>query len=293
MSHYSALTVYHPRSNRLHLCQQNKASEQVMRQSIFFLLLASLLLTACNGSKNIVGIPPYQQFILGETQNTAFKVTIENKSDLELKIETRNMDNVKTSGFGMARKGTVDLTIGADEMAVIINPNGESAILDVSLFEEVQGMRYEVLEGENNIKPLLIESDKLTTLHGAWKGSLTYRDYSSSDIVTIPAELDISMIDPWNLTFHYKYPDEPHMNGTTNVVYDEEFGYFEDHKIVEVNNESDMYKIVTRYQDRENDKDANIFITYLISANKFVMRKEFQTIGSDEIRFRNEYNFFR
>lgn len=50
----------------------------------------------------------------------------------------------------------------------------------------------------------------LAAVEGVWRGTLTYRDYSSPDkMVTLPTRLAVALSAPAALTLHYVYDDGP------------------------------------------------------------------------------------
>ena len=166
-----------------------------MRHQILLpLLLVAMMATFGCASKNMVTIPPYQQFILGENEPGEFKVRLTNTTPVELTVATKNAEGTETSGFGFAEYGTVDLVIPAGEMAVLQNKTGEKAVLEVRLYESVEGMRYEGIAGMAEAAPLKLDTAKLAALNGPdWAGSLTYRNYSDNTIVTIPVKMEIKV----------------------------------------------------------------------------------------------------
>ena len=52
--------------------------------------------------------------------------------------------------------------------------------------------------------------EALSAVQGAWKGSLTYRDYGKPDrLVTLPTRLFVALSAPNELVFHYVFDDGP------------------------------------------------------------------------------------
>ena len=267
-----------------------------MKKQLFFVLLFGLILASsgCSASKNMVTIPPYQQFILGENEPGQFKVVLTNKTDTELTVETRNEAGERTSGFGFVQYGTAQLVIPAGEMAVLQNKTGQEAILEVRLFESVEGMRYVGVENMPKAMPLTLKTDKLALLNATdWAGSLTYKDYTSDELVTIPVKMEISALDESAYEIAYIYPGEPHMNNKGTMLYDRDAGTLQGQRIIDAFESGSEYHIKTTDKGTDNGIEAVMYYTYIISNNKFVMRREVQTVGSDDVFFRNEYSLYR
>ncbi|MEO1021096.1 MAG: hypothetical protein AAFW89_01015 [Bacteroidota bacterium] len=255
--------------------------------------LVFLCLVSCSKSYSNLTIPAKQQFLLGETETSSFRVKLENKSDVIVGLETRTVDGEKTSGFGLDAFGTTRLSVASDEMAVLTNPSSKSIVVRVTFLDNVQGMRYEVMENYESEAKLddLSALDELTG--DAWTGSLTYKNYSDGTMVTIPARFSVEKLDAWSYTFSYIYPDEPDHSSVEKVVYNEADQEFDGRKILSSDKTSDSHTIRTIQKGTDNGEEVNLFYTYVFTKNKVVIKKEYQALGSSEREFRNEYTFYR
>lgn len=92
-----------------------------------------------------VQIPPGEEFLLGEGTPEAFELTLSNTCYCEVPVETRNKEGEKTSGFNLAKRGEVKLTVAANEYAVLKNPYESTITVNAIMQEQVYGMRYQAL----------------------------------------------------------------------------------------------------------------------------------------------------
>jgi hypothetical protein len=140
-------------------------------------------------------------------------------------------------------------------------------------------------------------ADDLRVLTGPqWVGSLTYRDYRSDKMISIPSTLTVAETSSENLSwdFAYQYPAEPKANGTKTVVIRDEGRMLSDERVVERRQlATNLLKIVTEKKGKDNDRDALLRFTYLISKKSFSITKEVQYKGSIDFLARNQYSWNR
>lgn len=116
------------------------------RTAIAFLAL-SLALSSCANYAN-VSVPASQEFLLGENEKGSFRAKLTNNGPVEVFIKTIDTQTrEQLSGFGLPAGSTQTIYVGANETAVIVNANGEEALVKAKLYESVEGMRYQVLDG--------------------------------------------------------------------------------------------------------------------------------------------------
>jgi hypothetical protein len=140
-------------------------------------------------------------------------------------------------------------------------------------------------------------ADDLRVLTGPqWVGTLTYRDYRSDKMISIPSTLTVAETSSENLSwyFAYKYPAEPKANGTKTVAIREEGRMLSDERVVERRQlATDLLKIVTEKKGKDNDRDALLRFTYLINKRSFSITKEVRYKGSVDFLARNQYSWSR
>lgn len=145
------------------------------------------------------------------------------------------------------------------------------------------------------IAPLSAQSfnlDELSEANGLWKGTLSYRDYSSDKRVSIPTHLELHRTAK-GVELLYTYPEEPQANSREVIRLRKGNTFFGKHKIVSFDRTSEGKKLVTTSLGSDNGKKATFFHTYQWSASHLSMRKDVQYIGETEKNFRNEYEFER
>lgn len=263
-----------------------------MKNQWLFILAFALLSVGCSSFKSTVSIPPYQEFILGEDEQAGFRVELTNISKYEVKVETRNANNEKTSGFGLDAKGKTKVYVDQMEKAVLKNPNSKPIKVQAKLTRGIQGMTYQVMDLKEVQKEAGLKASDLAMLvSDDWKGTLTYLDYSSGKEVNIPCDLKVGALNNESYPFEYIYPDEPGANSKAEAMIDEQNQTFEGRKVISYEKDAAQIVIKTVKEDRDDNKAAMLFYTYTITDNTFTIKKEFQTMGSSELKFRNIYAF--
>lgn len=252
-----------------------------------------VFLTSCfNMNKAGVTIPAQQQFVLGELEKEGFAVKLENKSKLNLEVETQDENGNRTSSFGLSPKGKTKISVGDNEKAIIKNPNATEVFVQAKLSRGVQGMAYEELAIEDVSNIYQIDLKYLEPIiSDEWKGNLIYSDYSNGKEVQIPCNLKVTKKDENSLSFEYIYPGEPKANNKMKVKLKDEGRVIAGQRIISVNETGTQSIIKTIEEGKDNGEKALLHYTYTFSGSKFKMKKEYQKIGSDELVFRNEYRF--
>ncbi len=135
----------------------------------------------------------------------------------------------------------------------------------------------------------------LASSKGHWKGTLTYLDYTSAKLVTIPAEIDISFTS--NKTGYiraYSYPNEENSNSTDTTYTKQSGKYFGKGKVVRfIKFNSRDFTLITEFNDVDgNDKkQATIRNKYQLEGNSMIFRKDVKFKGTTNWINRNEYRF--
>ena len=129
---------------------------------------------------------------------------------------------------------------------------------------------------------------------GEWKGSLTYLDYSSNKKTTIPANLVVERAAEQN-TWYFKnlYPDEPKANGIDTIRLTAGGKTLDNETVVSRKDSAGIIKLITQKQ-LNDDGIIKIFrFTYIISPNKFSIKKEERKKTEATFFERNQYQFTR
>ncbi len=142
----------------------------------------------------------------------------------------------------------------------------------------------------------VITTDDLSLLTGKkWTGKLTYLDYSSKDLVSIPAEVTVlNTEDSDAFIFINEYPDEPKANNTDTVRIEENGKKFGNETVTErITETGGILKIITSEDGMDNDKPAVIRHTYIISRTGYTIIKDVRYEGESNFINRNTYLFER
>ena len=112
-------------------------------KSIMVLMMTMPIMSSC-AVKSTVSIPPQEEFVLGEYQNTRFSAIVTNLSKREVKIVIINTRSGKqTQGFGLPAKSNVQINISKEETLLFKNASKEQVKVKVRLGRDVKGMRYQ------------------------------------------------------------------------------------------------------------------------------------------------------
>ncbi len=268
----------------------------------FFPILALLVcLISCSSFKSGLTIPAYQEFSLGETEKLGFSVKLENKSPFELQVEIQDENGNRTSGFRLSpnlsaegREGKTKVYVPANQKAVIRNVHPTSVNVAVEINRGVQGMTYEALDAEqlSNL-PKLYMSDLELLIDQNWKGSLRYRDYSSNEMVEIPCKLKVIKKGESILLLEYNFPNEPNANDSQKVKIEQNGRKLGGQYIIGKEKTGGKTVIRTLEEGKDNGEEVIFYYTYTFDKQQFEMKKEYQSLGSDELLFRNKYLFMR
>ncbi|NRA51822.1 MAG: DoxX family protein [Phaeodactylibacter sp.] len=110
---------------------------------VFGALALAISMSSC-ASYATVTIPAQQEFVLGEVENSNFKVKLSNLSQEEVKIRALDKESdVQTQGFGLDGKGNATLYVNRSEKVILENPNDNAIKVRAKLNKSVEGMRYQ------------------------------------------------------------------------------------------------------------------------------------------------------
>lgn len=135
-----------------------------------------------------------------------------------------------------------------------------------------------------------------------WRGTLTYRDYSTDNSVTIPSTLLVTRADtPTNadsaFNFAIGYDEEPHANGASRLEVREQG------KVIALGDSvegvvsharvGDDVVIITQSTGEDDAKPAMIRKVYTIAARAFSLQKLVKFEGQNEFFERHTYRWTR
>ena len=106
-------------------------------------MLLATTLSSC-ASYSTINIPPGEEFVLGEQENSSFRLELKNLGRETIDVRAVEKTNgVQTQGFGLGGKSKTRLRIRRGETAVISNPTPKAVKVKAKLTKFVAGMRYQ------------------------------------------------------------------------------------------------------------------------------------------------------
>ncbi len=110
-------------------------------------MLLAIALSSC-ASYSTIGISPGEEFVLGEQENSSFRLELRNLSPKTINVKTvKKTNGEQTQGFGLGGRSKTKLRVHRQETAVISNPNPKAVKVRAKLTKFVEGMRYQPMPG--------------------------------------------------------------------------------------------------------------------------------------------------
>lgn len=140
-----------------------------------------------------------------------------------------------------------------------------------------------------------LSSKDFNLLTGTWQCTLTYLDYSSNTLYSMPAKAEIRQIATSNqYIFYNTYPDEPKANSADTVTISGDGKNLDKETVKKISNADDgNIEITTELSatDGNDNKPALIRHTYIAGNKTLTIRKEIKFKGENNWIKRNEYNY--
>lgn len=178
-------------------------------------------------------------------------------------------------------------TIIFDELVILINMKSTLLLYVVLIFSANNSY--------GNSDSTTISRNDFIFLAGCWKGTLTYRDYSTGKPFSMPAELKVDSITEKNfITCFIKYPKEPSANAPDTIFISDDGKLLNGRKVISVKKHP-VKRIITEThgQDGNDNKPATIRHTYSFGPAFYTVTKEVKFKGTNDWIVRNEYKFTR
>jgi len=142
--------------------------------------------------------------------------------------------------------------------------------------------------------PVASAEDFRVASGSGWKGQLSYLDYSRGSMTSIPVEIEIREPQGRTLTYAIKYPGETQYNATEKLKFSRDGRKLDGELIVsrEQNKDGDLV-LVTTYRGDDDNRPADIRMTYAIGGKAFSISKEVRFDGESEYFLRNQYSLTR
>ena len=140
-----------------------------------------------------------------------------------------------------------------------------------------------------------VDASDLARLTGApFSGTLSYLDYSSDEIEKRPVTIQFNAPRRGRISYEVSYPDNAYYNSKERLVVSRAGDKLNGEPIVSREELDDgTLIIVTAYRGEDNDRPADIRMTYAVHANKLQIRKEVRFDGERIFFERNAYRLTR
>jgi hypothetical protein len=123
-----------------------------------------------------------------------------------------------------------------------------------------------------------------------WKGHLTYLDYSSGSRSQIPVEIQVDEPNGRSLSYSIKYPGETQYNSSEKIKLSRDGRKLNGDLIsTRKRNSSGDLVLVTTYQGKDDNRSADIRVTYEVGRTTFAIAKEVRFEGDTDYFLRNQY----
>jgi len=127
----------------------------------------------------------------------------------------------------------------------------------------------------------------------SWEGNLTYKNYQDGKLISIPTKMQIKVTDvAIEQTLQYTY--EPDKNISSKTKIKKNGRYLGKQEVIEkIMNPDSSFKIVTKYEGKDDNKKATLYITYELNSNSYSVTKEVQFNNANERFVRHQYKFIK
>ncbi|MEM1052082.1 MAG: S41 family peptidase [Pseudomonadota bacterium] len=142
-------------------------------------------------------------------------------------------------------------------------------------------------------EPTASVSDFETLVGETWTGELEYLNYGSDKRSTIPVRMIVREPSDRSIRYGFVYPGEENKNALDRIRLSRDGRQISGYPIIQrYRNDAGRLVLVAQGSGRDDNRPADIRITYEISENTFVNRKDVRFEGDDYIN-RNEYRLTR
>lgn len=150
------------------------------------------------------------------------------------------------------------------------------------------------LAGESHNQPLVTVVDFAPLSGDQWTGSLSYLDYGSNTEQRIPVKMQFDAATKNDVRYQVQYPGETQYNESAMLKVTDEGRALNKETIMNRCLQSDgTLKLVTLSIGEDNDRSAEIRMTYSVSKTKLSIHKEVRWIDEPDFLWRNSYELTR
>ncbi len=142
--------------------------------------------------------------------------------------------------------------------------------------------------------PVASAEDFRVAAGSGWNGHLSYLDYSSEALSQIPVEIQIDEPNGRTLGYSIRYPGETQYNSREKIKLSRDGRKLNGGLIIarKRNDNGDLI-LVTTYQGKDDNRRADIRVTYAIGSTAFSISKEVRFEGESDYFLRNQYSLVR
>jgi len=139
-----------------------------------------------------------------------------------------------------------------------------------------------------------VSTQDFIAIEGEWVGTLTYTDYSSGMPTVIAANASVTSISENRIDYTVSYPDEPWEDSELTMIISKDGRLLDGHVVSErVVTEDETLIVRTQFRGEDDDRPADIRLTYGLTETNFYIRKDVRFDDSDSYLRRNIYEFTR
>lgn len=142
--------------------------------------------------------------------------------------------------------------------------------------------------------PVASSEDFRVAAGSGWKGDLSYLDYSSGALSQIPVEIQVDEPNGRTLGYSIRYPGETQYNSRERIELSRDGRKLNGGLITarKRNDNGDLILVIT-YQGTDDNRRADIRVTYTIGSTTFSISKEVRFEGESDYFLRNQYSLVR
>ena len=129
---------------------------------------------------------------------------------------------------------------------------------------------------------------------GNWKGTLSYKDYSSGEMTSIKVEMKLGPIaDADKIVYAESYPDEPDHNFSDTLRFSQDGKLINSGVLASKKKSSGNLEFILTSEGEDDGQKSEIKVTYIFSKNSYTRKKEVRHRGQGDYFLRNEYKMTR
>ena len=139
-----------------------------------------------------------------------------------------------------------------------------------------------------------VGAQDFSVIDGDWVGTLTYRDYGTGELTVIATKSIVTSISDTKIKYTIFYPDEPWEDSQSTIDVSKDGRLLDGHVISgRVIGEDGTLILTTNYRGEDENRQADIRLTYGLSPTNFYIRKSDKIDDNNAYLERNIYEFKR